>query len=183
VRWKRARFTSAPRFGPGRFPRAVIPRGPDILGIGRVIYVGGPGEAPPGFVGGTTSLTEWFVYWALDKLLGPEGIDWDYQSGFLGGRHVPGGAVVDFVVYQPVYNIGIRVQTFYFHLAANSYKQFYDFEQKLNLEQNGLRVIDVYEQDFIYDRTGQAVLQVVRDAIAGRERSNPLATGFIIGSF
>jgi len=141
---------------------------------------GGPGNPPAGFVGGTTSLTEWYVYWALTKILGPEGDSWAYQNSYQGGRHIPGGSVVDFVVYQPMKTLLIRVQTFRFHFTLGSQKQAYDVEQYYALSDlPGYRVIDVYEQDFIDDPTGGKVLKVMIDALNGEEHANPLAFGTV----
>src|SRR6187455_711622 len=53
--------------------------GPKELGLQAAPQlVGGPGDPPPGFVGGTTSISEWYLYWAFEKVLGPEGPDWQY---------------------------------------------------------------------------------------------------------
>ncbi len=89
-----------------------------------------PGPPPPGFVRATTSGSEWYVYWALAKISGsPKGADvrnppfygsrdgelWRYQYPYAGGRHLPGGAVVDFV-WMPFNNsILLRLQTEHFH--------------------------------------------------------------------
>jgi hypothetical protein len=132
------------------------------------------------FAGGTVSRTECYVYWALIQLLGPEGSGWGYQQSYLGGRHIPGGAVVDFVVYNGNQTIGIRVQTFYFHFAPGSFKQESDYDQYLALSSPDFLVIDVFEQDFINDPTGQAVLRITHDAINGVQRPNPLASGMVM---
>lgn len=166
--------------------RALVPWGFRELGLGlQPLRQGaGPGEPPVGFVGGTTSKTEWYVYWALLKLLGREGLQWTYQESFQGGRHIPGGSVVDFVVYMPQFQILIRVQTWRFHFAGGAEKHQADIEQKAGLF--GIfgeeLVIDIYEQHFIWDESGKAVLAVVSDAIAGIEWPNPLAVG-LAGDF
>lgn len=161
--------------------RSLFPSGPISLGLGaKTKQEGvGPGEPPLNFVGGTNSKTEWYVYWALEKLLGPEGDSWSYQQSYAGGRHIPGGAVVDFVVYTPMQLIMIRVQTWQFHLGAGPEKSSYDWDQKISLgaAYQDAVVIDVYEQYFINDTTGKAVLAVMADALAGQEWPNPLATG------
>jgi len=140
---------------------------------------GGPGEPPVGFVGGTTSATEWYVFWAFEKLLGPEGVNWTYQESFQGGRHVPGGAVIDFVLYMPMQTILVRVQTWRFHFGDGPDKIQADTEQKIaNTSIWGEEiVVDIYEQYFIDDDTGKAVLEVCSDAMQGVEWPNPIATG------
>lgn len=161
--------------------QSLFPTGLRILGIGtKTPNPGnGPGEPPAGFVGGTTSKTEWYVYWALKRLLGPEGYSWSYQQSYQGGRHSPGGSVVDFVIYNPHQTILCRVQTWEFHFARGANKMTDDFEQKESLFSiNGEEiVIDVYEQYFIDDETGQKVMEVMTDCIAGVEWPSPIATG------
>ena len=177
------RFIQLPKKFQPVVSHTVIPQGSRaIQTIMRSVLISGPGDAPAGFVGGTTSLSEWYIYWALLQILGPEGDSWAYQESFLGGRHMPGGAVVDFIVYQGNVELGLRIQTFYYHLAAGSFKQSTDFEQRIALTGGGLLIIDVYEQDFINDNTGKAVLHVVREALAGIEHYNPRAQGTVYGS-
>ena len=157
--------------------------GPAVLGLaqGPEEQRSGPGEPPEGFVTGTTSKTEWYVYWALLKLCPPIGVEFTYQESYQGGRHIPGGSVVDFVIYMPLQTILMRVQTYRFHFTLGANKQYSDFEQKVALGDNeDMVVVDIYEQDFIDDDTGGQVLLVVLDAMNGIERTNPLATGMVI---
>lgn len=166
--------------------RSLVPWGFRELGLGLApIRDGeGPGEPPAGFVGGTTSKTEWWVYWAFTILIGPEGVDWTYQESFQGGRHIPGGSVADFVLYMPMQTIIVRVQTWRFHFAMGAEKIAADIEQKISLISvwGEEIVVDIYEQHFIHDPTGRAVLEVCKDAMAGLEWPNPLAVG-IVGDF
>ena len=173
-----------------RFPRGLTFQGFEELGLREnpATIGDGPGEPPHGFVGGTTSRSEWFLYWAFTKLLGPPGTGardytWEYQQSFQGGRHIPGGAVVDFVIYTPMYTVLCRLVSFYFHFAAGSGKQASDLEQRIRLSEssdNSLVVIDVYEEDFIHDETGEAALRVASLAISGIEMPNPIATGMVV---
>jgi hypothetical protein len=154
-----------------------------ILGLSqKVKTLGGPGEPPPGFVGGQNSKTEWYIYWALTKILGPEGLDWGYQVSVFGGRHSPGGSVVDFVVYLNWMTLGIRIQTYRFHLAADAEKQFGDAEQLIGLFSENFAVVDIYEQDFIYDESGQTAIQLVREAMQGIWRLDPIRSGLTVGN-
>lgn len=160
--------------------RSLVPVGFREIGLGTAPTVqGGPGEPPEDFVGGTTSKTEWYVYWALEKLLGPQGIYWTYQESFAGGRHIPGGAVVDYVIYMPRRTILLRVVTWRFHFSFGAEKIQLDYEQKIQLF--GLFgeevVVDIYEQHFINDPTGKKVLDVTQDAINGLEWPSPISTG------
>jgi hypothetical protein len=161
--------------------RAFAPWGFRELGLGFApIREGeGPGEPPVGFVGGTTSKTEWFVFWAFEILMGPMGVNWTYQESFQGGRHVPGGSVADFVLYMPMQTIIVRVQTWRFLFASGAEKHQTDIEQKIALHSIwGEEItVDIYEQHFIRDESGQAVLEVCKDAMAGVEWPNPMAVG------
>lgn len=163
--------------------------GPTVLGMHeRTPYVGGPGEPPEGFIGGTTSLPEWYLYWALTEILGPEGEDWLYQESMMGGRHLLGGAVVDYVIYLDSLTIGIRLQTYRFHLAVSSIKQSTDFDQFMALSAEELIIIDVFEDDLIYnengqmDVTGRQAKKIVIDIINLNQTMNPLASGNVIGT-
>jgi hypothetical protein len=171
---------------PPRAPRGTIPTGSRILGLGFDVPTigGGPGMAPAGFIGGATSQSEWYIYWALTEIRGPEGDEgrWDYQSSTQGGRHIVGGSVVDFTAYENQYIIGIRIQTFYFHLASpeGSYKQASDLEQKVHLQDGtDMYVVDVYEQDFIHDPSGEAAKREVLRALSLIEEYNPRSAGLV----
>jgi hypothetical protein len=167
-----------------RAPRGTIPTGSRALGLGQTVpnVGGGPGLAPAGFIGGATSQSEWYIYWALLQIRGPEGDEgrWDYQSSTQGGRHLVGGSVVDFTIYEDQYIIGVRIQTFYFHLAnpAQSYKQADDLEQKVHLQDGtDMIIIDVYEQDLIHDESGEAAKREILRALSLVEEYNPRLSG------
>ncbi len=174
-------FPVSPQADKERIIRSLMPTGPEVFGLGlEPINEGeGPGPAPAGFVGGTTSESEWMLYWAYTKLIGPEGIDWTYQQSFQGGRHIPGGSVVDYVLYMPMQDILIRLQTWGYHQREGSDKISRDKEQKIGLF--GLFgeeiVVDVYEHYFVNDPSGKAVLACAKDSMAGIEWPDPLATG------
>lgn len=143
----------------------------------------GPGTPPRGFVGGTTSLTEWYVHWALDILSREMGFTFTFQESYQGGRYVPGGSVADFVVYLASKTIILRVQTFYFHLSRGSQTLQYDFRQQVGLVGaygGQLEVYNLYDQRFIHDKTGRAVLREVQDAINGIQHENPVAIGMTL---
>ena len=169
-----------------RAPRGIMPTGSSILALGQQVpkIGGGPGAAPQGFIGGTTSLSEWYIYWALEQVRGPEGEvgRWDYQSSQQGGRHIVGGSVLDFLLYEDDYQIGIRIQTFYFHLASTdgSYKQSSDLEQKVRLQGGtDLYIVDVYEQNYIHDESGEAAKREVIRAMSLIEEYNPRSVGAV----
>jgi hypothetical protein len=172
----------SPEFPTGR--QGVRSFGPEELGLSTTPrLIGGPGEPPAGWVGGTTSVSEWYLYWAFEKILGPEGADWQYQSSWLGGRQMRGGAVVDYVVRQKSgRRVGVRLQTYRFHFNVDAAEQASDVEQALALSELDFIVIDVFEDQVINDPTGQAAIMAVLEIINERQRPNPLSTGSVIGT-
>lgn len=178
---------------PPHMPRSpVFPKGPKFLqqpkGSG---HVSGPGEPPPGFITPTNSISEWVIYWALAKVLGfPKdprvgpytgwpGL-WTYQTPFEGGRAAGGGQVIDFVVYPPGGGIqgaiAIRIQTERYHVLTDQSKQTLDWllAQRLG---GTYRVLDIYEQDYIGDASGQAAVLTVKQGLFGGQASSPLRSG------
>lgn len=131
---------------------------------------------------GTTSLSEGILYWALEKLLGPEGIQWTFQESRMGGRHRLGGAVVDFIIYIDNVSIGVRVQTYRFHQNVDPRKQAYDVEQFRALTGPRTIIIDVFESQYIDDPTGETAIKLMLEVINKRWRINPLSTGMVVGS-
>lgn len=159
-----------------------LPRGPKLYQGARTI-VAGPGEPPSDFVRPTTSKTEWMVYWALAEIYknpvdprrgpfigGPP--DWAYQEGTGGDgtRSKP-----DFVIYRKKRLI-LRVQTEYRHLFTDIQKQTYDRLQKI-FQSNYNDVVDLYDVDFVNDKTGQAVIIVVKNALGLIQRPDPIVAG------
>src|SRR5690606_4450166 len=168
----------------------VIPRGPRLYKLDPEQATSGPGDPPPGFVTATTSAAVWFVYWAISKVLkspkdprqGPfngwPGL-WDFQHPMMGGRAARGGAVADFVIMPGNVVDGeilIRLQTSRWHLFTDSSKQATDQILRTRMARLG-RVVDIYEQDVILDKSGQAALLEVKNALWGGKPSNPLSAG------
>ncbi len=178
---------------PPRMPQnPVWPKGPKVLqqpqGSDRV---SGPGNPPPGFITPTNSRSEWVIYWALCKVLGfPRDARvgpfigwpglWTYQTPFEGGRAAGGGQVIDFVVYPPSGSvqgaIAIRIQTERYHILTDQSKQTLDWllAQRLG---GTYRVLDIYEQDYISDTSGQAAVLTVKQGLFGGQASSPLRSG------
>jgi hypothetical protein len=163
------------------------PRGREELKLGlkSVSYLTGPGEPPDGFVDIWTSITEWYVYWALFKLTSP-GMDarrppflgndhFVYQKAEQGGR-VPGGSVTDFAITTPTGYIGLRVETERWHIWTTAEKQMNDLQIKTHLDSME-RVISIWDQHFIGDETGQQVIHVVSLALKGIELPSPIKWG------
>lgn len=162
------------RFSPPR--RTQRPRPPAIFQTGkRRIQLDGPGEPPVGFVSGTTSLSEWYIYWAFLKVKGPEGeSSWGFQIDAGGGRGRRGGAVIDFVVWDQEPRLAIRIQTERYHIAVRQQVQTFDETSKRMLERLGYKVIDIYEEHFIRDKSGRMSIILVREALQGKQRPSPL---------
>ena len=161
--------------------------GPKLLHLQKdPAIIGGPGDPPEGFIGAHNSVSEWEFYWAMARVTkSPKdprkppfvgGIDWEYQKPVGGGRIV-GGEVVDFV-YVSARNktIGIRVQTERFHIMTDAAKQMSDFF--LKVETKGVdQVVDVFDADWIGDKTGRAICIVAANAIKGITRYSPIIAG------
>jgi hypothetical protein len=182
------RLPSLPRPPRLRTP-ARLPRGPKLY-TQPVKRTGGPGEPPPGFVTAQTSASEWHLYWAFARVFDdPEdprkpspltgqwdgGRDWAYQNPFSGGRRT-GGQVSDFVAYLGGAAVVVRLQSLQFHVFADARQQARDDLLKLDIAE-AYTVVDIFEQDFIADATGQAAIVLVKDALRGIEATSPLAAG------
>jgi hypothetical protein len=150
----------------------------------------GPGDPPPGFLTGQNSATEWLVYWALFKILGQSTDDprqppfyglfpfFQYQSAQLGGHtRALGSAVVDFVLFHGRTIVGVRIVTERFHIFASSRQQSADALQRAQLEANGLKVIDVYDNDLLPAADGQKAVITMKRAIGLLEPLNPMIGG------
>lgn len=111
------------------------------------------------------SLPEKMVYDWLRSNEGRYGIIWSAQDPQLGGRQLPGGAVVDVVISAPVRQYW-RIQGAYFHLASAGVVAR-DRIQKIQLSRFG-QVLDLWEQQIYADVGG-----VCRDALMGIERPPP----------
>ena len=181
----RAGQNLASRSGKPRTPEGRITlrsRGPDVLGGGAVEQGSLQAFLAAWHSSGTTSDSEGILYWALEKLLGPEGVNWVYQESRLGGRHLLGGAVVDFIIYLANLSVGVRVQTYRFHFNVDPAKQAGDVAQMLALSDPSTVILDVYEQQYINDSTGQAAIQLMLEVMNQQWRPNPLGTGMVVGT-
>ena len=191
----------ANRRRPVRPPRlsaiASFPKGPKLYQIPQAMQKGttGPGEPPPGFVTATTSRVEWHVYFALSKVLGfpkdpRDGRNgfigwpglWTYQTAYEGGRNrLGGGQIIDFTVEPHELTKGVpialRLMTERFHLFTSDTKQAYEQLLRSRLSANYV-VRDLYEQNFLFDPTGQAVVINVKNALAGLVEPNPVRGGY-----
>lgn len=172
---------------------ATFPKGPERFFPLKqpALYSGGPGEAPVMFVTSSTSKSEWPPYWAFCVLFGiptmsnhrnppyegQHGIFWAYQKNV---RNILGHPFAsDFVIYPNSLcreGIVIRIQTEHYHLFATSTIYAFDRRQRQGVEAN-YRVIDINDYLFLQDKSGSAIIRLVKLAMAGVEPANtPIAT-------
>jgi hypothetical protein len=88
-------------------------------------------------------------------------ISFAYQTSVAGGRAVPGGAVLDFVIYEKATPIVIRIQS-YWHLGAENVLG--DDIQLNMLQQMGFVVEDVQEYEIT---TAAKIDEVMRRILYG----------------
>ena len=162
--------------------------GPDIYQLDKEAeIIDGPGEPPVDFLSGKTSKPEWMLYWGMSKVhgvpvdprIGPyegdHGGIWAYQRYFpiLG---ITGKTNVDFVYYGGGYWIGIRLQSEKHHLMTDAAQQVLD--EYLGSHNPGLdQIVDVFEQHFLSDPTGDAACKVMALASKGIGYESYLRTG------
>jgi len=102
-------------------------------------------EEEPILPGLVATLPEKLVYQWLTK----RGILFQFQTSLLGGRLERGGAVTDFLLYDRVPQLVIRVQGSYWHKDID--RKADDQLQKERLINEGYAVVDAWEED-IYQR-------------------------------
>jgi hypothetical protein len=180
--------------------RAPHPRRPAAFPRGKRLWKGpkqsleGPGEPPVGFLTVTNSRTEWMVYWALWILLHEPGdvrtagahqiggfhggTRFQYQVAANDGRLRNLGSVSDFVIkLTPTVIIWLRVDTAYYHSNADPSQKARDLYVRTHDVPPGVIVRSVFDQDFVGDPSGKAVLRAVQDALNYIERPNPATSG------
>ena len=188
------RRVSTNRRRPVRPPRLpsipTFPRGPRLYDYTALPKIGGPGQPPPGFISPSTSKTEWWLYWALSKIFGvPKdprrgpfagypGV-WTYQKPFE-MRNAPGSTIIDFVIESHARTAGVptalRLVTEQYHLFTTAKKQAKDIIQRNRLSSTYL-VKDVFEQDFINDKTGSSCIVLLKRLLAGGASPDPSRGG------
>lgn len=144
--------------------------------------------APDNFPTAHTSFDEWPIYAAINDILS-KGRDprqppftgepgkWEYQSDFAGGRATRGGAVIDFLIQLPGEEIAVRIQTEFRHVFGDANKQMTDWLQRLSMGNAKRRVHDIFSQNYIGDRSGQAARAAVMRALRGEPEPNPIYAG------
>jgi hypothetical protein len=173
-----SQFTVGRRPKIPRPPRPTIfPSGPKYLGLDKDPVLS-PKIVPEMFPGVEfASIDELYPYWALTKIMGPEGQNWYYQKSEMGGRHLPGGAVLDFSIEDREPKIALRIATERFHIAVTSHKRAYDYEQKIALWSMGFQVADLFSFQYLDDVTGQTCLRLVYAVLNGHLQADPALSG------
>lgn len=184
---------------PRRSALPPLPRRPTAIPLGPRAYrvthknsyrLSGPGLAPPGFITQQQTASEWVWYWASMKVLDPEkdprqgpyygGDLWDYQRQTLDqikGQHSKALSTnIDFFYRLAYPGLAVRIQTYRYHLATTSYKQAYDEAQQIR-ELGAFDEVDVYEQEFLSDETGQAAILRLKTVLGLINVSDPLTAG------
>jgi len=110
------------------------------------------------------SKPEFYVYHALISLGKKPGVDFVFQSAFMGGRMQKGGDVVDFLFYNPP-NLAINIQSTYYHYTSAGLKARGQM-QRAQLEGMGLKVIFIDEADALRNPRFYA-----REALSGIDHS------------
>jgi hypothetical protein len=102
---------------------------------------------PVGFEG---SLPEFIVIQTLARLGFQQGIDYDYQSSFFGGRLDRGGLVIDFLFVNPP-DLAINVQGEFFHQEQGSVVIARDRMARAQLAGQGITLIFIDAEDILED--------------------------------
>ena len=119
-------------------------------------------SVPEGWEG---SLPEWLFYSSLVELGYTEGNDFTYQSSLAGGRLDKGGAIIDFLFYNPP-DLAVNVQGVYYHYELGAEIKSRDIFTRQFLAGQGITLIFVDEDDLLQDPVG-----ITQDALNYQDRS------------
>jgi len=119
-------------------------------------------SVPEGWEG---SLPEWLFYSSLVELGYTEGSDFTYQSALAGGRMDKGGAIIDFMFYNPP-DLAVNVQGVYYHYELGAETKAKDIFTRQFLAGQGITLIFVDEDDLLQDPVG-----ITQDALNYQDRS------------
>ena len=119
-------------------------------------------EPPQGWTG---SKPEWAFYSSLLQLGYEPDEDFSYQSPLMGGRLDKGGAVIDFMFYNPP-DLAVNVQGVYYHYELGAEIKARDIFVRQAMAGQGITLIFVDEDDLEQDPIG-----TTRNALAFRDTS------------
>tara|TARA_R110002020_G_scaffold447130_1_gene659464 strand:+ start:443 stop:838 length:396 start_codon:yes stop_codon:yes gene_type:complete len=117
---------------------------------------------PPSWEG---SVPEWVFYASLTELGYIDGEDFIYQNARMGGRLDKGGAIIDFLFYNPP-NLAVNVQGVYYHYELGAETKARDIMIRESLAGQGITLIFVDEDDLLQDPVG-----ITRAALNYQDRS------------
>jgi hypothetical protein len=145
---------------------------------------------PTGFPAGDLSAAhvssdEWMFYAAIslvkndppDPRQGPwtGGSTWTYQEDIGGGRLMRGGQVCDYAIHTPGQPICIRLQTERYHIMTKPQKIQQDLDLKVSTL--GYKLVDVFSQEFVADKSLRSACRIAANILNGRETLSPALFG------
>lgn len=170
----------------------VFPQGPRILGLTKRRHIGGgPGAPPPGFKQPSTSATEWYWYWGswvyLDIEGDPrqppyagDGIIMEYQvPDNPTNPHAASFGIADFLYHLGTGDILVRIDTFFYHAAALPKQLARDEYLRIHGQHPPDLTVSAWDNEFVGDATGRAVVAAVANALHGRTAINPIKSGLL----
>ena len=123
-------------------------------------------EVPEWWLERGGSQPEYWVYRAIIRTGRlEEAGDFIFQAKRFGGRHIRGGAIVDFIIRSP--HVGINVQSKYYHNRTTD-QRAHDVLLRASLEASGLRVEFIQEEEAINSPD-----EAVAEALAGTRGKGP----------
>lgn len=125
-------------------------------------------QAPVDFLG---SLPEYLVFQALRKLGKREGVDFTFQSAFMGGRLDKGGVIIDFLFSDPP-DLAINVQGEYWHYGFGPEVKARDIMAREQLAGLGITLIFIDENHIL-----ESADFYVREALQYRDHSRLVRGG------
>ena len=111
------------------------------------------------------SFPEWLFFASLIQLGYQHGEDFSYQSPLQGGRMDKGGAIIDFMFYNPP-DLAVNVQGVYYHYELGAETKARDIMIREALAGMGITLVFVDEDDLLQDPLG-----ITRDALNYQDKS------------
>ena len=105
---------------------------------------------PTGWEG---SEPEWIFYASLRRLGYQPDSDFSYQSPLMGGRLDKGGAILDFVFYNPP-DLAVNIQGVYYHYEMGADTKARDIMIRESMAGQGITLIFIDEDDLREDPVG-----------------------------
>ena len=106
-------------------------------------------EIPPSWPG---SLPEYIAYTTFISLGKDPNRDFSYQSSLMGGRLDKGGAVLDFMFYDPP-DLAVNIQGVYYHYETGVSTQARDLMIRAMVSGEGITLVFIDDDDLFSDPT------------------------------